>query len=146
MMAIHTSSQTLISLQGVDKECISRGLLCSRMQSQGPPSKKKKTTSGGLKVPYNPKTSSISSAVALAGRVTLSLRDKAAQISLSPDQMTCMGKGTDIPSVLKFFPHYESSFLSHTEGGYRMVRATHGVHNGLYFWEAEVLPPVGEYV
>jgi Set1/Ash2 histone methyltransferase complex subunit ASH2 len=25
--------------------------------------------------------------------------------------------------------------------GFRMVRATHGVHNGPYFWECEILKP-----
>ena len=59
-------------------------------------------------------------AAALTGRVTLSVRDRANGITLSPDRMICAGKG-----------------------GYRMIRATHGVHNGLYFWEAEILPPVG---
>jgi len=45
--------------------------------------------------------------------VALSSRDKAAQIVVSKDQMTCYG-----------------------EGGYRMIRGTHGVHSGAYFWEA----------
>ena len=52
----------------------------------------------------------------ITGRVLLSNRDKAPEIGLSPDQLTCYG-----------------------DGGYRMVRATHGVHLGLYFWEAEIL-------
>ncbi len=47
--------------------------------------------------------------------VALSSRDKAAQIVVSKDQMTCYG-----------------------EGGYRMIRGTHGVHSGAYFWEAEI--------
>ena len=57
---------------------------------------------------------------ALTGRVTLSVRDRANGITLSPDRMICAGKG-----------------------GYRTIRATHGVHNGLYIWEAEILPPIG---
>ncbi len=47
--------------------------------------------------------------------VALSSRDKAAQIVVSKDQMTCYG-----------------------DGGYRMIRGTHGVHSGAYFWEAEI--------
>lgn len=54
--------------------------------------------------------------------VALSNRDKADQIVLSQDQLTCTGE----------------------EGGYRMVRATHGVHSGPYFFEAEILQPLGE--
>jgi hypothetical protein len=55
--------------------------------------------------------------------VTLSMRDKAPQLILSEDHMICKG----------------------AVGGYRMVRATHGVHNGAYYWECEVLtPPVTE--
>lgn len=50
--------------------------------------------------------------------VALSLFDKASQLVLSDDQLVCYG----------------------CEGGYRMVRATHGVHFGSYFWEAEILP------
>ena len=60
--------------------------------------------------------STMDKAVAITGRVALSIRDKATEIMLSDDQMTCIGCG-----------------------GYRMVRATHGVHNGLYYWEAEIL-------
>jgi len=56
---------------------------------------------------------------ALLSGVALSGRDKAPEISLSPDQLTCIG-----------------------QGGYRMIRATHGVHSGLYFWEAEILKPL----
>jgi Set1/Ash2 histone methyltransferase complex subunit ASH2 len=51
----------------------------------------------------------------ITGKVALSTRDKAPEILLSDDQMTCTGSG-----------------------GYRMVRATHGVHVGAYFWEAEI--------
>lgn len=51
----------------------------------------------------------------ITGKVALSTRDKASEILLSDDQMTCTGSG-----------------------GYRMVRATHGVHVGAYFWEAEI--------
>ena len=52
--------------------------------------------------------------------VALSLLDKAAQITVSPDQMTCTG----------------------VDGGFRMIRATHGVHFGPYYWECEILPPL----
>jgi Set1/Ash2 histone methyltransferase complex subunit ASH2 len=51
--------------------------------------------------------------------VALSERDRAKQLVLSTDQMEVTG----------------------VNGGYRMNRATHGVHNGAYFWEVEVLPP-----
>jgi Set1/Ash2 histone methyltransferase complex subunit ASH2 len=54
----------------------------------------------------------------ITGKVALSTRDKAPEVILSDDQMTCTGSG-----------------------GYRMIRATHGVHVGAYFWEAEILPP-----
>lgn len=49
--------------------------------------------------------------------VALSEYDKAAQLHLSQDQLTVFG----------------------SEGGYRMVRATHGVHRGSYYWEVEIL-------
>ena len=52
--------------------------------------------------------------------VALSLLDKAEQISVSDDQMICTG----------------------AEGGFRMIRATHGVHFGPYYWECEILPPL----
>lgn len=52
--------------------------------------------------------------------VALSLLDKAAQVTVSPDQMTCTGA-----------PH-----------GFRMIRATHGVHVGPYYWECEILPHI----
>jgi len=52
--------------------------------------------------------------------VALSERDRAKQLLLSADQMEVTG----------------------VNGGYRMIRATHGVHNGAYFWEIEILPPV----
>ena len=51
--------------------------------------------------------------------VALSSRDRAPQLKVSRDQLEVWGNG----------------------GGYRMVRATHGVHNGSYYCEAEVLPP-----
>jgi hypothetical protein len=35
-------------------------------------------------------------------------------------------------------------FLIKVQGGYRMARATHGIHRGAYFWEVEVLPPQSE--
>jgi hypothetical protein len=54
--------------------------------------------------------------------VALSLLDKDAQISVSDDQMICTG----------------------VEGGFRMIRATHGVHMGPYYWECEILPPLCE--
>jgi Set1/Ash2 histone methyltransferase complex subunit ASH2 len=49
--------------------------------------------------------------------VALSEYDKAQQLHLSHDQLTVFG----------------------SEGGYRMVRATHGVHRGSYYWEVEIL-------
>lgn len=52
--------------------------------------------------------------------VALSERDRAQQLCLSHDQMEVTG----------------------VHGGYRMVRATHGVHNGAYYWEVEILPPL----
>ena len=55
--------------------------------------------------------------------VALSLLDKAEQITVSEDQMTCTG----------------------VEGGFRMIRATHGVHFGPYYWECEILPPAGAH-
>mmetsp|Transcript_26571 Transcript_26571/g.44935 ORF Transcript_26571/g.44935 Transcript_26571/m.44935 type:complete len:354 (+) Transcript_26571:89-1150(+) len=51
--------------------------------------------------------------------VALSLLDKAEQITVSEDRMTCTG----------------------VEGGFRMIRATHGVNVGPYYWECEILPP-----
>lgn len=54
--------------------------------------------------------------------VALSLYDKASQLTLSSDQLICYG----------------------CEGGYRMTRATHGVHRGAYLWEVEILPSEGE--
>ena len=53
--------------------------------------------------------------------VALSQYDKASQLVLSPDQLICYG----------------------CDGGYRMVRATHGVHRGAYLWEAEILQGEG---
>eukprot|EP01035_Chromulina_nebulosa_P037259 gene37259-50287_t len=56
---------------------------------------------------------------ALLPSVALSEYDKASQLTLSKDQLTIHG----------------------CEGGYRMVRATHGLHWGSYYWELEVLAP-----
>lgn len=53
-----------------------------------------------------------------APSVTLHPQDKAAQLVLSDDRMTCKG----------------------VEGGFRMARATHGVHRGEYYWECQILP------
>lgn len=49
--------------------------------------------------------------------VALSDYDKAPQLFLSKDQLTVYG----------------------SEGGYRVIRATHGVHRGSYYWEVEIL-------
>lgn len=51
--------------------------------------------------------------------VALSARDKAPQMKLSSDQLQVSGVG----------------------GGFRMVRATHGVHSGAYYCEVEILQP-----
>ena len=51
--------------------------------------------------------------------VVLSLRDKANQINVSSDQLVCSGG----------------------EGGFRMIRATQGVHAGSYYYEVEILAP-----
>jgi hypothetical protein len=51
----------------------------------------------------------------------LSLRDKASQLELSNDQLTCMG-----------------------QDGFRMIRATQGVHSGSYYYEVEILAPESE--
>eukprot|EP00605_Chrysophyceae_sp_TOSAG23-4_P001000 GSChrysophyteH1.ASY1.ANO1.1101.1 assembled CDS len=56
--------------------------------------------------------------------VALSERDRAPQLILSKDQM-------EVTGII---------------GGYRLVRSTHGVHNGAYFWEAEILPPDDESI
>jgi hypothetical protein len=53
--------------------------------------------------------------------VVLSPIDKSLKLVLSPDHLECTG----------------------CEGGYRMARATHGVHAGSYFWEVQVLEPLG---
>ena len=53
--------------------------------------------------------------------VALSSRDMATQLELLDGQMTVVGSDEG-------------------GGGYRMVRATHGVHDGAYFWEAQILP------
>ena len=63
------------------------------------------------------KYKSNSTSTFLLPSVALSEIDKAAQLKLSRDQLT----------------------LSGAEGGYRMVRATHGVHRGSYYWEIEIL-------
>lgn len=49
--------------------------------------------------------------------VSLSARDRAPELVLSKDQLSVFAG----------------------EGGYRMVRATHGVHTGAYFFEVEIL-------
>lgn len=54
--------------------------------------------------------------------VALNARDKAPELVLSKDQLS----------------------VSNGEGGYRMVRATHGVHNGSYFYEVLVHEARGE--
>ena len=53
--------------------------------------------------------------------VALSSRDVAQNLLVLEGQMTVVG-------------------IDRGGGGYRMVRATHGVHNGAYFWEAQILP------
>ena len=50
--------------------------------------------------------------------VALNLYDKATELKVSLDQL----------------------IVTSDEGGYKMVRATHGVHSGAYYWEAKVLP------
>jgi len=52
--------------------------------------------------------------------VALNLYDKAVELKVSHDQLSVWSMG----------------------GGYKMVRATHGIHAGAYFWEAKVLQPV----
>lgn len=54
--------------------------------------------------------------------VTLSKRDKAPQLILSDDKMICYG----------------------CEGGFRMIRATDGVHNGSYYWEIQIMKSQSE--
>jgi len=49
--------------------------------------------------------------------VVLSSLNKAPQITLSSDMLSCKG----------------------VNGGYRMVRASHGMHDGRYYWEAEIM-------
>jgi Set1/Ash2 histone methyltransferase complex subunit ASH2 len=58
--------------------------------------------------------------ITLLPSVVLSEYDKAHQLVLTKDQLTVLG----------------------CKGGYRMVRATHGVHRGSYYWEMEVLEPL----
>ena len=53
-----------------------------------------------------------------APSVTFALKDKATELILSDDLMNCKG----------------------VEGGFRMARATHGVHRGEYYWECQILP------
>ena len=55
----------------------------------------------------------------VAPTVSLSKRDRAHQIHLCEELLTVTG----------------------VVGGYHMVRATHGVHDGAYYWEAIILPP-----
>ena len=54
--------------------------------------------------------------------VALSARDKAPELVIGKDQLT----------------------VANLEGGYRMVRATHGVHHGSYFYEVVVHESRGE--
>jgi hypothetical protein len=69
---------------------------------------------------YNdPNPSSKYGSVFVPSSVALSDRDRAQQLILSEDQMRVTG----------------------VYGGYRLVRATHGVHSGAYYWEAEILEP-----
>ena len=53
-----------------------------------------------------------------APSVTFAVKDKATELILSDDLMNCKG----------------------VEGGFRMARATHGVHRGEYYWECHILP------
>lgn len=53
--------------------------------------------------------------------VALSSRDKATQLTLTQDQLTCFG----------------------CEGGYRMIRGTHGVHSGGFYYEIDIQQPLG---
>lgn len=50
--------------------------------------------------------------------VTLSSLDRAPQLELSDDELECKG----------------------VIGGYRMVRASHGVHSGAYYFEVDIVP------
>lgn len=52
--------------------------------------------------------------------VALNLYDRASGLHVSRDQMT----------------------VTTDESGYKMIRATHGVHAGQYYWELKVLPPL----
>ena len=54
--------------------------------------------------------------------VALNLYDKALLLRVSRDQLSVQSAG----------------------GGYKMVRATHGVHTGAYYWEAKMLEVVDE--
>ena len=54
--------------------------------------------------------------------VALNARDKAPELVISKDQLT----------------------VTNVEGGYRMVRATHGVHHGSYYYEVVVHESRGE--
>jgi hypothetical protein len=74
----------------------------------------------------------------LLSSVALSIYDKAAQLVLSPDQLTCFGC-----DVSKLLIVSNTIVIGVFKGGYRMVRATHGIHKGSYLWEAEILPPQG---
>ena len=89
-----------------------------------------------------------------APSVTLSLRDRASQLILSDDQMTCKGVEVKTPIWNSYFPLWNDCTVprildvSNTniwwkritilQGGYRMIRATHGVHNGAYYWECQI--------
>lgn len=94
-------------------------------------SKKKSSSKSNGDAKGGQKVSSSSSAKASAPKkpkekvefippsVALSARDRAPQLKLSHDQLQVSGVG----------------------GGFRMVRATHGVHSGAYYCEVEILPP-----
>ena len=94
--------------------------------------KKPKTTSSKSKQQYNKQYNHFSQETSfkttqqsfLPPSVALSPLDRSQQLLLSHDQMEIKG----------------------VNGGYRMARATHGVHNGTYYWEAEILEPAEEEV
>ena len=80
----------------------------------------KAVAKGGTGVGQKKSTSKVKEIPFICPSVALSARDKAPQLKISRDQLEVSGNG----------------------GGFRMVRATHGVHNGSYYCEAEILDPV----
>ena len=86
--------------------------------------------------------------------VTLSIRDKAPQLMLSEDQMTCKGAEVSFVPLKRGVTSCANTYsISHNtcfllpsdditiriiQGGYRMARATHGVHLGAYYWECMI--------